>query len=61
MHIYSAYKELKDRGSKFLTADRNSPLKSYTVKVSDVLKFLTRFLNDVNKGFLSECVNKFDR
>ena len=61
MHIYSAYKELKDRGSNFLTADQNSPLKSYTEKVSDVLKFSTRFLNDVNKGFLSECVNKFDR
>ena len=34
VHIYSAYKELKDRDLKFLTTDRNSPVKSYTVKLS---------------------------
>ena len=42
IHIYSAYK-LKDRGLEFLTTDRNSPKNIYTVKLSDDLKFLTRF------------------
>ena len=34
VHIYLAYKELKDGGHKFLTTDQNSPIKRYTVKLS---------------------------
>ena len=52
MHVYSAQKELKDRRLKFLTTDRNSPIKSHAVKLRNDLKFLTRFLNDVNEGFM---------
>ena len=59
MHIYPAYKELKDRGLKFLTTDQNSPIKSYTVKLSDDLQFLTRFLSNPNKGFMDEYAKKF--
>ena len=51
MHVYSAQKELKGR-LKFLTTDRNSPIKSHAVKLRNDLKFLTRFLNDVNEGFM---------
>ena len=54
VHIYSPYKELKDRCLKFLKTDRNSPGKSYTVNLSDNLKFLTRLLNNVNKDFMDE-------
>ena len=49
VHIYSAYLKLQDRGLKFLTNDRNSLIKIYSVKISDDLKFLTRFLNDMMK------------
>ena len=52
VHIYSAYLELKNRGLKFLITDWNSLIKSYTVKLNDDLKFLTRFLNDINEGFM---------
>ena len=61
VQIYSAYKELKHRALKFLTADWNSLIKSYTVKLSNDLKFLTRFLNDVNKGFMDEYAKEFER
>ena len=60
VHIYSAYKELKDRGLKFLTSDWNSLIKSYTVKLSDNLKFLTRFLNDANEDFMDEYTNEYE-
>ena len=52
VNIYSAYQELKDRGLKFLTTDRNSSIKSYTVKLSKDLKFLIKFLIDMNEGFM---------
>ena len=52
VRIYSAYEELKDRGLKFLTTYPNSPIRSYIVKLSNNLKFLTRFLNDASEGFM---------
>ena len=60
-HIYSVYLELKNRGLKYLTTDRNSQIKSYTVKLSDDLKFLTRYLNNINEGFMDEYAKEFDR
>ena len=39
IYIYSPYKELKEIGLKFLNTDRASLLKSYTVKLSNDLKF----------------------
>ena len=48
VHIYSAYKKLKDSGLKFLTTKGNSPIKTYTVQFNNDLKILTRFLNDIN-------------
>ena len=60
VHIYSAYKELKDTGLKFLTTDQNSPIESSTVKLSDDLKFLTRFLNDINRSFIEQYTKRFD-
>ena len=53
-------KELKDKGLKSLTTDRNNPIKSYTVKLSNDLKFLTRFLNDINKNFIEQYTKNFD-
>ena len=61
IHIYSAYKELKDRGLKFLITDQNSPIKSYTVKLSSDSKFLTRFLNDITEIFIEQYTKEFDR
>ena len=60
VHIYSAYKEVKDRGLKFLTTNRNSPIKSYTVKLSSDLKFLARFLSDINESFMEQHAKEFD-
>ena len=60
IHIYSAYKELKDRGLKFLITDQNSPIKSYTVKLSSDSKFLTRFLNDITEIFIEQYTKEFD-
>ena len=54
VHIYSAYEELNDRDLKFLTTYPNSPIRSYIVKLSNNLKFLTRFLNDASEGFMDE-------
>ena len=59
VHIYSAYQDLKDNNLKFLTTDQNSPRKRYTVKLSNGLKFLTKFLNDINEGFMDEYAKKF--
>ena len=56
VHIYSAHKELKDRGLKFLTTDLNSPIKSNTVKLSSDSKFLTRFLKDIIESFIHKKV-----
>ena len=61
VHIYSAYQELKDRGLKFLATDQNSLVKSDTVKLSDDLRLLTRFLNKENEGFMDEYAKEFDR
>ena len=61
VHIYSAYLELKDRGLKFLTTVWNSLIKIYTVKLSDDLKFVTRYSNDINEGFMDEYAKEFDR
>ena len=60
VHIYSAYKEIKDRGLKFLTTDQNSSIKNYTVKSSSDLKFLTRFLNGMNESFIEQYTKKSD-
>ena len=60
VHIYSAYKELKDRSIKILTTDQSSPIKSYTVKLSSNLKFLTRFLNHINESFIEQYTKKID-
>lgn len=51
---YSAYKEPKDSSLKFLITNRNSPIKSYTVKLSYDLKFLIRFLNSKNESFIEK-------
>ena len=51
---YSAYKEPKDSSLKFLITNRNSPIKSYTVKLSYDLKFLIRFLNSKNESFICD-------
>ena len=61
VHIYSAYKELKDRGLKFLTTNRNSPIKRYTVQLGNKLKFLTSFLYNANEAFMDEYAKKIDR
>ena len=61
VHIYSAYKKLKDRGLKFLTTNRNSPIKRYTVQLGNKLKFLTRFLYNANEAFMDEYAKKCDR
>ena len=58
VHIYSAYKKLKDRGLKFLTNNRNSPIKRYTVQLGNKLKFLTRFLYNANEAFMDEYAKK---
>ena len=60
VHILSAYKELKDGSLKFFTTDQNSLIESYTVKLSNDLKFLTRLLNDKNESFIEQYVKKFD-
>ena len=44
-----------------MTYDPNSQIKSYTVKLSDDLKFLIRYLNDINEGFTDEYAKEFDR
>ena len=44
-----------------MTNDPNSQIKSYTVKLSDDLKFLIRYLNDINEGFTDEYAKEFDR
>ena len=40
--------------------DRNSPIKSLTVKLSNDLKFLTRFLNGINESFSEEYAKESD-
>ena len=60
VHIYSAYKKIKDRGLKFLTTDQNNSVKNYTVKSSSDLKFLTRFLNGMNESFIEQYTKKSD-
>ena len=61
-YIFNQYtNSLKKRGVKLLITDQNSLIKSYTVKLSNDLKFLTRFLNDTSKGFIDEYANQFDR
>ena len=61
-YIFNQYtNSLKKRGVKLLITDQNSLIKSYTVKLSNDLKFLTRFLNDTSKGFMDEYANEFDR
>ena len=61
VHTYLACKELKDRGLKFLTTNRNSPIKRYTVQLGNKLKFLTRFLYNANEAFMDESAKKIDR
>ena len=51
VHIYLAYKELKDRGHKLLTTDRNSPIKSYTVKERYTVKEVKERFKVPNKIF----------
>ena len=54
LNFFDVENKKQDIGLKFLAANQNSPIKSYTVKLSDDLKFLTRFLNDINKCFMDE-------
>ena len=54
LNFFDVENKKQDRGLKFLATNQNSPIKSYTVKLSDDLKFLTRFLNDINKCFMDE-------
>ena len=61
IYIYSPHKELKEIGLKFLNTDRASLLKSYTVKLSNDLKFWTRFFNDSIESFIDTYAREFDR
>ena len=54
LNFFDVENKKQDVGLKFLATNQNSPIKSYTVKLSDDLKFLTRFLNDINKCFMDE-------
>ena len=54
LNFFDVENKKQDIGLKFLATNQNSPIKSYTVKLSDDLKFLTRFLNDINKCFMDE-------
>lgn len=61
IYIYLTYKLLKEKGLRFLNSNRKSFLESYTVKLSDDLKFLTRFFNDCTENFIDLYTRKFDR
>ena len=61
IYIYLTYKLLKEKGLRFLNSKRKSFLESYTVKLSDDLKFLTRFFNDSNQNFIDSYARGFGR
>ena len=61
IYIYSPYKELKEILLKFLNIDCASLLKNYTVKLSNDLKFLTRFFNDFTESFVDSYGRESDK
>ena len=61
IYNYLPYKEWNEKVLRFLNSDHESLLENYMVKLTDDLKFLTRFFNNFAENLIDSYARGFDR